>query len=95
MNKITELKEQIVTLEQQASEMDEGAEDYYEQLYKLLSVAYFATKDIIELQAPNVPLTVDKALEAALNDSEEALVKAKKIIAEQQSKIVAILKIVS
>lgn len=95
MNQIETLTTQIAALEQEASQLDEGTDDYYEQLYKLLSVAYFAAKDIIELQAPDVPLTVDKGLEAALNDAEEALAEAKKVIIEQQSKIVAILKIVT
>lgn len=72
MTKIEKLQSQISALETEAAELDEAAEDYYEQLYKLLSVAYFATKDIIELQAPDVPLTVDQGLEAKLRDSEDA-----------------------
>ena len=95
MNQIDALKAQIQELELQAAEVDEAADDYYEQLYKLLSVAYFHCKDIKELQAPDVPLTVDKALEARLCDSEEALAEAKKVIIEQQSKLVKILEIIT
>ena len=71
MSQIEKLQAQISTLETEAAELDEASENYYEQLYKLLSVAYFAAKDIIELQAPDVPLTIDQGLEAKLRDAED------------------------
>ena len=73
MNQIDKLQSQIAALELQASELDESAADYYEQLYRLLSTAFFHAKDIIALQAPDVPLTVDKTLEASLLDANDVI----------------------
>ena len=70
MNKIEDLKQQITEIENQAGDIDPTD---YEALYKLLAVAYFAAKDIIELQDGNVPVAIDKDVEAKLGDAEGTL----------------------
>jgi len=109
MDKINELKQIITDIEAEASQLDPTKDGYYESLYNLLSVAYFASKDIIVLQEGNVAVVEDKGLEASLHDTEGQLAVAnvsietlqtevdetKKVIIELQSKIVNVLKIVS
>lgn len=71
MNKIQELTNQINEIEEQAGQLDPTN---YEELYKLLAVAYFTAKDVIALLQDNLPLVEDNA-------SEESLIAAKGTIA--------------
>jgi len=87
-NTVEELQTRIKEIESSITE-----EMSKEELYDKLVIAYHHLKDIIELQAPDVPLTVDKGLEAALNDSEEALAEASNKASGLQVKLDAILKI--
>ena len=70
MNKIEQLTKQIQSIEEEAGQLD--VHDY-ESLYKLLAVAYFAAKDIIELQQGNLPIVEDNASKVAYNDLQDAL----------------------
>jgi len=58
MNVITKLKEEIQAIEDQAGQLDEKD---YEALYKLLAVAYFKAKDVIELLEGENPIIDDSA----------------------------------
>ena len=71
MNKINELKQKITAIEDEAAALDPAKENYYEDLYNLLKVAYFHAKDIIELTSTMNPPVEDNSLEAPLRDAEE------------------------
>ena len=62
MSKIQKLTDQIASIEEEAGQLDEHD---YEALYKLLAVAYFAAKDIIELQQENLPLVPETPSESS------------------------------
>ena len=72
MNKIIELKQDIEVIEENAGHLDEKD---YEALYKLLAVAYFKAKDIIELQEGANPMVDDSvALKAELLEASQEII---------------------
>lgn len=84
MNKIEELKQTIQQQEDLASQMNHAdtSGDYYKNLYELLSVSYFAAKDIIVLQEGNIPLEEDNSLEVSLHDAESTIKQLTKELVE-------------
>ena len=69
MNPTTKLQQTIQTQEVLASKLDQTSPEYYKELYELLSVAYFAAKDLIALQGSTIPTTKDNPLEVPLRDA--------------------------
>ena len=89
MNKIEELQAKIDEMEGEAAKLNHAdtSGDYYKDLYSLLSVAYFALKDIEALRQGNIPMKDDQASKATLMDAQDALALATTTISERDDEI--------
>jgi len=72
-NKIEQLQTTIQEQEDLAAKLDHSdtSGDYYKNLYELLSVAYFASKDINAITLANIPLAKDNASTVPLKAAED------------------------
>lgn len=96
MHKIKELKQQIASMEDEVTKLNHAdtSGDYYKKLYALLSIAYFASKDLNELYEGNIPIVEDNASKVALRDAEDTIIKLRTEVKQLQDIVDKVINIV-